>query len=322
MTQENQENAEAKNEEAPAPKLRFTVGEDYFFINVDFKKGEGSFFPLFQPWNGDTVTKIEIVKLHCAEHHRVRWDCDENDAEPKYDGFVFTDDTDMRWYNQYPSASYGQLDDSANWIATRSKPLGDDDPWYNYTQVEVYLRRLGDGVKHFIREDSTASEEEMKTRVVAAEGLQAHFDEIVALLKEQFGMSVKTEPYSFQVIDKETGALSTHVVENRIKVTLFKEEEEKSDTLTDEEYQARKAQLEASVKVEPHITRSTMFDMQVCVPKEWTDEQVKTFAETANPSGTEHGWSIRKEGHEALNGDPERVQCTKHEAHCHIMLDC
>jgi len=68
------------------------------------------------------------------------------------------------------------------------------------------------------------------------------------------------------------------------------------------------------------VTIFGIFDMQVCVPKDWTDEQVIAFAETEYPSGTS-GWHIRREGDEALANDPERNPCDKRMGFVHIMLD-
>lgn len=61
--------------------------------------------------------------------------------------------------------------------------------------------------------------------------------------------------------------------------------------------------------------------MQVCVPSDWTDEQVRDFAERENPSGTENGWFIRRDGDKKLAGYPERVSCAARAGHVHIMLD-
>lgn len=69
------------------------------------------------------------------------------------------------------------------------------------------------------------------------------------------------------------------------------------------------------------VTRRGALDMQVCVPADWTDEQVKSFADRANLCGTEHGWAIRKQGDPALAGCDERVKCHDRENHVHIMLD-
>ncbi len=43
------------------------------------------------------------------------------------------------------------------------------------------------------------------------------------------------------------------------------------------------------------VTRRGALDMQVCVPSDWTDDQVKQFVEAENPCGTENGWQIRRE---------------------------
>lgn len=62
--------------------------------------------------------------------------------------------------------------------------------------------------------------------------------------------------------------------------------------------------------------------MQVCVPADYTDEQAETFANAENPSGTSHGWKMRKQGDEALAGKDERVRCSMRGGCVHIMLDC
>lgn len=69
------------------------------------------------------------------------------------------------------------------------------------------------------------------------------------------------------------------------------------------------------------IIRQGALSVQVCVPKDWTDEQVVAFTEAEYPCGTEHGWSIRKEGSALLGGDPERRQCAEHQSNVHIVLD-
>jgi hypothetical protein len=64
-------------------------------------------------------------------------------------------------------------------------------------------------------------------------------------------------------------------------------------------------------------------DMQVCVPGDWSDEQVKGFADSAVPCGTMNGWGIRREGDRALAGASERVTCASGDrpGFVHIMLD-
>jgi hypothetical protein len=69
------------------------------------------------------------------------------------------------------------------------------------------------------------------------------------------------------------------------------------------------------------VTKFGALDMQVCVPAEWTDEQVLAFAEQQYPCGTTHGWLIRRQGDEALAGSDERVACAGIKTNVHIMLD-
>lgn len=68
----------------------------------------------------------------------------------------------------------------------------------------------------------------------------------------------------------------------------------------------------------PTVTRLGILDAQVCVPKEWTDEQVIDFFKAeAGPCAAK----IRKEGDPDLNGDPERAPCSAHPDYVHIVLD-
>lgn len=71
----------------------------------------------------------------------------------------------------------------------------------------------------------------------------------------------------------------------------------------------------------PTVTKHHLLDMQVCVPRDWTDEQVLEFAASRCICGTVHGWQIRKQGDEALAGCDERVPCKESPNFVHIMLD-
>jgi hypothetical protein len=71
----------------------------------------------------------------------------------------------------------------------------------------------------------------------------------------------------------------------------------------------------------PEVLKRGGLDMQVCVPADWTDDQVKAFADRENLCGTEHGWSIRRAGDQMLRGSPERNPCSSRAGCVHIMLD-
>lgn len=71
----------------------------------------------------------------------------------------------------------------------------------------------------------------------------------------------------------------------------------------------------------PEVTKHGVLDMQVCVPEDWTDDQVLQFAESEFPCGTTNGWFIRRQGDKLLSGSDERVKCSGREGCVHIMLD-
>ena len=71
----------------------------------------------------------------------------------------------------------------------------------------------------------------------------------------------------------------------------------------------------------PQVTQYGFLSMQVCVPEDWDDQQVREFAEDDYPCGTTNGWFIRREGDESLAGYHERVACEGRPGFVHIMLD-
>lgn len=72
----------------------------------------------------------------------------------------------------------------------------------------------------------------------------------------------------------------------------------------------------------PMATHVGLLTLQLCVPKDWTDEQIVGFANSDQPTGISSQWSIRKEGHPALDGTPERVDCTDRVGFIHVTLEC
>ncbi len=72
---------------------------------------------------------------------------------------------------------------------------------------------------------------------------------------------------------------------------------------------------------EANVVRQGFITVQVCVPKDWTDEQAEQFAEREYPCGTSVGWTVRKDGDEALQGTPARIECDANPDLVHMMLD-
>jgi hypothetical protein len=70
------------------------------------------------------------------------------------------------------------------------------------------------------------------------------------------------------------------------------------------------------------VLRRGLLGMQVCVPKDWSDSQIKEFADKSDVAGTTNGWQIRRQGDALLAGASERVVCASREGYVHVMLDC
>lgn len=79
--------------------------------------------------------------------------------------------------------------------------------------------------------------------------------------------------------------------------------------------------MSEALVLKPEVTRAGLLYVQVCVPEQWTDEEIRIFAEKENPCGTEHGWSVRTDP-ELLNGDPARNKCSARQGYIHVTLDC
>lgn len=105
--------------------MRFEIGQQVPFINVKYHKKPNSnngFSFLFDPRIHD-LDSVEVKLLEVIEHHNVPWDQDPT-GEKKHHGFVFKElnsTEEQIWHNQYPMASYGQMNDSADRVVTRRK---------------------------------------------------------------------------------------------------------------------------------------------------------------------------------------------------------
>ena len=71
---------------------------------------------------------------------------------------------------------------------------------------------------------------------------------------------------------------------------------------------------------EAQIIRIGFFQMQLCVPKEFSDKEIIEFAERENPAGTQNGWNLVRDGDEILGGDSARVQCLEIEDNIHVVV--
>lgn len=135
--------------------MRFEIGQQIPFIKVKFNRRPDNklmFQSLYDPRIHD-LESIEVKMLTVKEHHKVPW-YHEPAGEKKYDGFIFTEQLNEGkeeiWYNQYPTASYGQLDDTSDRIVFRHlEHTNDEITKMSNEEVDVWLEHWNEAL-HFI----------------------------------------------------------------------------------------------------------------------------------------------------------------------------
>lgn len=144
--------------------MRYTVGQKVIAVRENFSIKEGlsekelidaRWGTVCLPWY-HTLEKFEIMTLTVLEHHKVPW---EHGSDSIYDGYILQKEEDgTLWWNQYPTASYGQLDTSEDQrfrIAYPSnyeelpKEVQDawvEEQWRPFKSAEFYFNNLHRGI--------------------------------------------------------------------------------------------------------------------------------------------------------------------------------
>lgn len=90
--------------------MRYQIGQKIVVIAFDFEKRiPGYQFPFMH--SDEPVRNILLKELTVTEQHEVAWDQDPEEKK-EHTGYLLTDSDGKVWSNQYPTASYGQLDNS------------------------------------------------------------------------------------------------------------------------------------------------------------------------------------------------------------------
>lgn len=93
---------------------RFEVGKSYPFIGYTYTSEDGRNLSShsYRYWEGMTVT-THLEMLACESEHDVPVDYSQDTAK----GYILVDSKQRKAHNQYPSASYGQISNTADFIA-------------------------------------------------------------------------------------------------------------------------------------------------------------------------------------------------------------
>lgn len=162
--------------------MRFQIGQTYVFAKLVFKRGFERFGNAYLPW-ADSDLKILVQVLKCEEHHKVPAHYREEEG-PTCDGFIFRNvDDSTIWYNQYPRASYGQMDDSYD-----RKVLKKDGDLFEdcYTLMDATIENVVRGFS-FVKKELGQDHLGM---------LLAHFHELRRVV-DDIGFKLVMEPITF-----------------------------------------------------------------------------------------------------------------------------
>lgn len=162
--------------------MRFQIGQTYVFTKLVFKRGFDRFGNAYLPW-ADSDLKILVQVLKCEEHHKVPAHYREEEG-PTCDGFIFRNvDDSTIWYNQYPRASYGQMDDSYD-----RKVLKKDGDLFEdcYTLMDATIENVVRGFS-FVKKELGQDHLRM---------LLAHFHELRRAV-DDIGFKLVMEPIKF-----------------------------------------------------------------------------------------------------------------------------
>lgn len=195
---------------------RHTVGEKILLMRYNpaaasCTVGTGLFVPRFLPWEQvlNQNTPLYLKELVVTERHAVPGDWDD---KPQHTGFVARDHVGQLWYNQYPRASYGQLNDigDTRWTHSmfrcaydhRKQDLYDALPVRDYGQYEEVTRRL-DGMLHAVSPTSCFVLKDPGLR----QALAKHYEWLVRTIEKMANVTIEKH-----VLFQEHPDLITHRV--------------------------------------------------------------------------------------------------------------
>jgi hypothetical protein len=184
-------------------KLRFPVGTHRFFIDINYTRGGQRMGNIYLPWM-DTLNKINVVLLKSAEHHKVRNTHAPADSEADCDGFIFSMvksnvenfPEDLRWLNQYPTASYGQISTAPDYyVMPEAAGRPEFVEYYvnnfslHFEEAEAFLERIERGIHELGQAKSTDD------RAAGwIEALIKFREQVIEALNEVHACEILTEP--------------------------------------------------------------------------------------------------------------------------------
>ncbi|MEG0868226.1 MAG: hypothetical protein RSD49_08090 [Hafnia sp.] len=180
---------------------RFQVGTRKPFISVRFQFENGRenhrLMPdVYQPWE-HTLVRIDLFELDVKSEHESPVERTNGESTT---GYVLQDDQGKEWYNQYPTASRYEEEDSLNWGVRRhcatsaelDAELAAPDHAMSGVSLEHYLLSIAAAIGDLDRRGYRKQCDQLKT----------HLDEVVQQFREQFQQEILFVPFRIEPLKR------------------------------------------------------------------------------------------------------------------------
>lgn len=201
--------------------MRYQLNEQIFVIHFDYqslrmvanKQFQAADFRMpFMFGDKEIPNKVNLECLTVAEHHKVAWDQDP-DGKKEYDGYLLTDSEGNLMANQYPTASYGQMSDTANRRFTCHFEEGTDTDVilevfnrgerqvYEYAELADVIRNMTEGVTKLQVKIDEGSEKHSKENLDHWTSLVFSLKQMLKMIEEAF--QAKYPEWTYEVKEVE-----------------------------------------------------------------------------------------------------------------------
>lgn len=202
--------------------MRYQIGQVIFAVHFTIKSHTGMQRKMFnRPYvyrDNDDIESISIIKLTVTEHHKVSTGYTD---EKNCDGFILTDSKGEKWNNQYPHASYGQMDDSADGDFLKDIPKGwttEEFDNYKYPLEYYDLERFMSSLDRFIvRNKPTGKGLEIMKEALRYNKIKNLYEQLAEMMEKNHNMKCVRKP----VFENEPKAKHiTHIVFEHIEKSV------------------------------------------------------------------------------------------------------
>lgn len=207
--------------------MRYALNEKIWTMFAHIKDGfmYPSYGRLREYFSVTEWPRLEFLEMEVVAHHKVPGEWDSKEKTPENDGFILKCSKGLRWFNQYPYASYGQMSDTSDglfrlddkgdqehlvaqlveWIDKGHRKDADEAPLI-YETYDLFreLRSMRRDVHTLMTGECIGSNQTPDT--TRGEKLMEWHDHIIAEFAKQTGLHITGIPHMFHS-EKEGGLI-------------------------------------------------------------------------------------------------------------------